>query len=163
MAVSAFLKIDTVTGESINDKHKDQIDVLSWSWGLSNAGTGQLGQGSGGGKVNVQDMSFSKYTDKATPRLVSCCCTGTHLDKATLFLEKSGEANNFLQYLQIDFEQVVISSYQTGGAADGSDRVIESISFNFKKFTMTYTPQDAKGKEGTKIPVSYDIGTNKSA
>ena len=73
MAVDMFMKIDTVEGEAQDSKHKKEIDVLSWSWGLSNAGSAHSGGGAGAGKVNVQDLSFTKWVDSSSPKLALAC------------------------------------------------------------------------------------------
>ena len=73
MAVDMFIKVGDFKGESNDKKHAEWIDVLAWSWGLSNSGTTHQGGGGGGGKANVQDLSFtqrSQYTD--------CKGTGAH-------------------------------------------------------------------------------------
>src|SRR4051794_31511408 len=84
MAVDMFMKIDDIKGESSDGSHKDEIEVLSWSWGMSQSGTAQSGTGGGAGKVNVQDLSFTKYVDKSSPNLMKLCCTGTHFKNAKL-------------------------------------------------------------------------------
>ena len=43
MAVDMFIKIDTVDGEAQDSKHKKAIDILSWSWVLSRAGSAHVG------------------------------------------------------------------------------------------------------------------------
>ena len=42
-AVDYFIKFDGIKGESADAKHKDEIDVESWSWGETHAGTGPAG------------------------------------------------------------------------------------------------------------------------
>ncbi|HYN78560.1 MAG TPA: type VI secretion system tube protein Hcp, partial [Lamprocystis sp. (in: g-proteobacteria)] len=73
MAVDMFLKLEGVTGESQDKTHTGEIDVLAWSWGLSQSGTFHTGGGGGAGKVNVQDLSFTKYIDKSSPNLMLYC------------------------------------------------------------------------------------------
>ena len=65
MAVDMFIKIDDLKGEAKDADHKDEIDVLSWGWGMNQSGTGTSAGAAGAGKVDVQDMSFTKYVDKA--------------------------------------------------------------------------------------------------
>src|SRR5687768_3555210 len=80
-AIDIFLNLHNVPGESKDAAHKDQIDVLAWSWGMSNpviAGGG----GTGGGKVSIQDISITKYFDKASPVLMTGCSAGTHYKTA---------------------------------------------------------------------------------
>ena len=45
MAVDMFIKIKGHDGESKDDKHKKQIDVLAWSWGMSQSGSFHTGGG----------------------------------------------------------------------------------------------------------------------
>ena len=81
MAVDIFIKIGDLKGESVDTKHKGEIDVLAWSWGMTQSGTTHTGSGGGAGKVNVQDLSFTKYVDKSTPNLMQYCCNGKHFPK----------------------------------------------------------------------------------
>lgn len=162
MALDIHLKIAGIEGESINEYHPNEIDVLNWSWGLTQSGTTHLGPGAGSGKVNVNDMHFSKYVDKSTPALIKASCAGTHIDTCTLVVSKAG-GDAPVEYFKIDMTEVLISSYNTGGSADGLDRVVEQISFNFRKFVITYTPQDAKGMGGGAIPAGWDVASGKAA
>jgi len=157
MAVDMFMKIDTVDGEAQDTKHKKEIDVLSWSWGMSNAGSAHAGGGAGAGKVNVQDLTFTKWVDKATPKLALACCSGKHFKDATLVVRKAGEKP--VEYLKIKMDTVFISSISTGGSG-GEDRLTENVTLNFSKVSLDYIPQDDKGASGTAIPMIWDIATN---
>lgn len=158
MAVDIFLKIAGVDGESKDDKHKKEMDILAWSWGLSNSGSAQTGGGAGAGKVNVQDVSFTKWVDAATPKLVLACCNGTHYDEATLVVRKAGGSP--VEYIKLKLQEVLITSVSTGGSG-GEDRLTENITLNFAKFNFDYTPQDDKGAAGTAIPAGWDVSGNK--
>lgn len=162
MALDIHLKIEGIEGESLNEYHSNEIDVLNWSWGLTQSGTAQLGPGAGSGKVNVNDMHFSKYVDKSTPPLIKAACAGTHIPSATLTVSKAG-GDSPVDYVKIDFTEILVSSYSTGGSSDGLDRVVEQISFNFRKFVVTYTPQDATGVGGAGSPAGWDIAAGKAA
>ena len=157
MAADMFMKIDTVDGEAQDSKHKKEIDVLSWSWDLSNAGSAHAGGGAGAGKVNVQDLTFTKWVDKATPTLSLACCSGKHFKDATLVVRKAGEKP--VEYLKIKMDTVFISSISTGGSG-GEDRLSENVTLNFSKVSLDYVPQDDKGAPGTPIPMTWDIATN---
>jgi type VI secretion system secreted protein Hcp len=157
MAVDMFLKIAGVDGESKDDKHKKEIDVLAWSWGLSNSGSAHVGGGAGAGKVNVQDLSVTKWLDAASPKLILSCANGKHYDEATLVVRKAGEKP--VEYLKIKLQEVLISSVSTGGSG-GEDRLTENVVLNFAKFNVDYTPQDEKGAPGTAIPAGWDIAAN---
>jgi type VI secretion system secreted protein Hcp len=161
MAVDMFMKIAGVDGESKDSKHPKDIDVLAWSWGMSNSGSAHVGGGAGSGKVNVQDLSFTKWVDSASPKLMLACCTGTHYSDATLVVRKAGGTNP-VEYIKIKMEEVLISSISTGGSG-GEDRLTENVTLNFGKYNMDYVPQDDKGAAGTAIPAGWDIAGNAKA
>lgn len=158
MAVDMFMKIDDIKGEASDDKHKASIDVLAWSWGLSQSGSTHHGGGSGAGKVNVQDISFTKHVDTSSPNLIRACAKGTHFKQALLTVRKAGDKP--LEYIKITLTDLIVTSISTGGSG-GEDRLTENVTLNFSKFKFEYTPQDNKGAGGGCIPVAYDISANK--
>ncbi len=159
MAVDMFLKIESppIKGEALDDKHKEEIDVLAWSWGLSNSGNAHMGGGAGAGKVNVQDLSITKYIDKASTDLFLSTCNGQHHDTVTLFVRKAG--TNPVEYLKITMNEVMITSLSTGGSG-GEDRLTENISLNFAKVKVEYTAQKADGSADKTQTVGWNIATN---
>jgi type VI secretion system secreted protein Hcp len=161
MAHDIFLKIKGVDGESQDDKHKKEIDVLSWSWGMSNSASAHVGGGAGSGKVNVQDISLTKYVDAASPVLLLACASGKHYDEATLTVRKAG-GDSPVEYLKVKMQTVFISSVSHGGTSH-DDRHTENVVLNFAKVNVDYTPQDAKGAAGTAVPMGWDIAANKKA
>ena len=161
MAVDMFIKIGDINGESVDKTHAKSIDVLAWSWGLSNSGTAHMGAGAGAGKVNVQDLSFTKYVDSASPVLLMAGCKGTHYDKAKLTVRKAGDKP--LEYIIIELDEVLVTSVSTGGSG-GEDRLTENVTLNFAKFKFSYQAQDkAGGKEGGAIDAVYNIAENDAA
>ena len=78
MAVDIILLIDGIKGETQIKEFKDKggIDVLSWNWGMTQSGTTHMGPGGGSGKVNVSDVTFTKYLDLSTPDLLKACTSG---------------------------------------------------------------------------------------
>ena len=138
MAVDMFIKIGDISGESRDKTHAGKIDVLAWSWGVSNSGTTHTGGGGGAGKANVQDLSFTKYVDKASPPLLLASMKGTHYDEATLIVRKAGGTP--LEYLKITLTEVLVTSVSTGGSG-GEDRLTENVSLNFAKIKYVYQPQ----------------------
>lgn len=153
-----FMKIGDLKGESVDNVHKGEIDVLAWSWGLSQSGTTHTGGAGGVGKVNVQDLSFTKYVDKSSPSLVLACCMGRHYADATLTVRKNG-AEPF-EYLTITMEDVLVTSLSTGGSG-GEDRISENVTLNFAKFNLSYQPQSEDGsKDGPAIEAKWDIRAN---
>jgi type VI secretion system secreted protein Hcp len=157
MAVDMFLKLDGVAGESKDKVHGKEIDVLSWSWGMSNSGTAHVGGGAGAGKVNVQDLCVSKYVDSSSPKLMLACCNGTHYANGLLTVRKAG--GNAIEYVTVKLETVLISGLTTGGSL-GEDRLTENVILNFAKVSVDYTPQKDDGSKGTAIPFAWDIAAN---
>jgi len=157
MAVDMFIKIGDVKGESVDAKHKGDIDVLSWSFGMSNSGNAHSGGGSGAGKVNVQDLSFTKWVDLSSTELALRCCTGKHYDKATLVVRKAGDKP--LEYLTITLEEVMISSVSSGGSG-GEDRLTENVSLNFANIKIEYKEQLKDGGKGADTSMSWKIAEN---
>ena len=157
MAMDMFIKIGDVKGEAKDSVHKEEIDVLAWSWGASNSGSAHVGGGAGAGKVNVQDISFTKYIDKATPDLLLATCDGKHFPEAILTVRKAGE--HPLEYLIITLTEVLVTSLSTGGSG-GEDRLTENVTLNFAKFKLAYKEQAAAGAAGAAPSVGWDIGAN---
>jgi type VI secretion system secreted protein Hcp len=157
MAVDMFLKLGDLKGESIDDTHKDETQVLAWSWGMSQSGTTHMGTGGGAGKVSVQDMSITKYIDKASPVLQLSVCNGKHFDQALLTVRKAGEKP--LEYLKITMKDVIITSISIGGSG-GEDRLTENVSLNFAEYKTEYAPQKADGSGDAAIEASYNIAKN---
>ena len=159
MAVDMFLKLDGIKGEAQDSKHKDEIDVLAWSWGVSQSGTMHTGGGGGSGKASFQDISFTKYVDLASPNLFKLCATGEHIKQANLVVRKAGKEQQ--EYLKFILTDCLVSSVSTGGSG-GEDRLTENISINFAKVRMEYYPQNKDGSLGGVMPFTYNIEKNKA-
>jgi type VI secretion system secreted protein Hcp len=113
--VDYFLKLEGVPGESQDDKHKGEIEIDSFSFGLSQPGSVAFGSGGGTGKVSFHDLSFSKKIDKASPVLLRACATGEHLKEATITVRKAGGENRSDDFLKLTLTDVLVSSYQASG------------------------------------------------
>lgn len=159
MAVDIFIKIGDITGESQDSTHKDEIDVLAWNWGMSQNGNMQMGSGGGAGKVNIQDLTFTKYLDKSTPNLMMACSSGKHYPEAKLVIRKAG-GDSSIEYTVITLKEVLISSLSTGGSRT-DDRLTEQVSLNFAQVLVDYQPQKSDGsKDGGQIKYGWNIRQN---
>jgi type VI secretion system secreted protein Hcp len=160
MAVDMYLKIDTIDGET-TDKEMSAtkaIDLLAWSWGVSNSGTTHMGGGGGSGKANFQDISCTKYIDAGSHALLGACATGEHFPKAVLTVRKAGKTQQ--PYVTITMEEVMVVAVSTGGSG-GEDRLTENITLNFAKVKFEYFQQDEKGVVSkTAKAMTYDIAAN---
>lgn len=156
MAVRFFLRIGDIKGESKDAKHKGEIEVESYSWGVSQSGTFDPGGGGGAGKASFSDFSFMMPQSVASPVLMLSCASGKHLKEALLTARRSGKAG--LDYYKLRFYDLLITSYQE--AASG-DVPMESISFNFSKMEMEYQPRNAKGALGPPVKAGWDLKSSK--
>ncbi len=160
MAVDIFLHLDKIKGESVDDKYAGEIDVLQWSWGMSQSGTTHLGPGGGAGKVNVRDLTMTKYVDMATHDLMNHCASGKHIADGFIVVRKAG--NVPLDYFRVDMKEIMVSSYETGGSGDGMDRIMETVTLNFAWYKATYASQKADGSKGPEGKAGFDIAKNKT-
>jgi type VI secretion system secreted protein Hcp len=157
MAANYFLSFEpAVEGESQQKGFEKQIEILSFSWGVSQAGGFSYGGGGGVAKANMQDLSVSFRQCAASPKLMQKCASGEHLDKAVLTALKAA-GDSAAKYLEITLEDVIISSYQTGGSGD--DVPIESMTLNFAKVTEEYFGQDDTGTAVSKGQGIWDQRT----
>jgi type VI secretion system secreted protein Hcp len=158
VAADIFAKLGDIKGESLDDKHKDQIELLSWSWGVSNAGSRPAGSGGGTGKATFHDLSFTHKIDKASPLLLRGCATGQHLKEATITRRKAGKGQQ--EFLIIKMNDVIITSVVE---SDGGDGPSERVTLAFAKVDIEYRPQKSDGSVQAGIHFKYDIKANKEA
>ena len=154
-----FLKLDGVEGEAHDDKHKNEIDLESWSWGETQTGTHGAGGGGGAGKVAMQDFHFVMRVNKASPKLMLACATGQHIKEGILTCRKAGKEQQ--EFLKVKFTDLLVSSYQTGGSANGDVVPLDQISLNFAKIEVEYKEQKADGTLGGAVKAGYDLKANK--
>jgi type VI secretion system secreted protein Hcp len=157
MAADCFLLLDGIKGESADDKHKGEIDIESFSWGLAQSGSGNRGSGSGTGKVEVNDIHITKQVDKSSPTLQLSCASGKHIAKGKISVRKAG-GDNPLDYLTFDLEGVFISSYQIGHSSGNVPS--ETIALNFVKVKTEYWTQSDKGAKGENANFAWDVAKN---
>jgi type VI secretion system secreted protein Hcp len=160
MAFDAFLKIDGIPGESTDDKHKDWIEVLSYSWGVSQTASASASTSGGATheRADFQDFSIAKTLDKASPKLALACADGTHIKLVTLELCRAG--GDKVKYMEYKMSNCIVSSDSVGGGGGGEPT--ESVSFNYGKIEWTYTQQKrADGSGGGQVAAGWDLQTNK--
>ncbi|HET9345920.1 MAG TPA: type VI secretion system tube protein Hcp [Candidatus Limnocylindrales bacterium] len=158
MATDIFAKIGTILGDSTDVKHKNEIDVLSWAWGVTQSGTMAHGGGGGAGKANFNDLTFTHQVDKATPLLLKSCATGSHIPEATITVRKAGKGQQ--EYLIIKMSDVLITGVAMSVAVDGPTSA-ENVTLQFAKVDLEYRPQKADGSLEPGIHFKYDIKANK--
>ena len=157
MASDIFAKLGDIKGESLDSKHKDEVEVLSWSWGVTQSGTAQ-GGGGGAGKANFNDFNFTHFVDKASPVLMRACATGEHIKEATITVRKAGKGQQ--EFLIIKMYDIFVTAVASSGAGDTAANA-ESVALRFAKVDLEYKPQKPDGSLDAGIHFKYDIKTNK--
>ncbi len=158
MASNIFAKIGNIKGESADAKHKDEIEILSWSWGVSQSGSAGHAGGGGAGKASFHDFSFTHHVDKASPLLMKACATGTHIPEATITVRKAGKGQQ--EYLSIKTTDVLITSVEI--SVGDEPATAESVTLQFAKVDLEYRAQKPDGSLEPGLHFTYDIKAGKT-
>ena len=153
MASDIFAKLGDIKGESLDSKHKDEIEVLSYSWGVNNSGSMAHGSGGGEGKASFHDISFVHHVDKSSPVLFQACATGLHIKEATITHRKAGKEQ--YEYMIVKMNDVIVTGVTHGGSGDG--HATENVSLSFAKVALEYKPQKPDGSLDAGIFFKYDL------
>jgi len=160
--VQYFLKIDGIPGESTDDKHKGELELSSFSMGESNSGTiTSATGGAGAGKVSFHDFNFTTRFSKASPKLMFACAAGEHIRSAVMTARKNGGRGGGFEFLFVKLNDVLVSSFQTGGSGDGIP--LDAVSFAFAKVEVDYKEQKATGALGAVTSFVWNLVENKQA
>lgn len=157
MAVDYFLKLDGIQGESTDSKHKDQIELASFSWGAAHSGSAATGGGAGAGKATVKDLRFVQRTQKSTPQLLGKLMAGQHIKSGILTGRKS--TKDQIEFIKIELTDVLVTSYDVTAE---DDLPVEEIGLSFAAFKLTYVPSSASGAAGTPVSMGWDLKQNKA-
>lgn len=158
MTMSIFARIGTIKGESRDARHKDEIEVLSWAWGLSQSGTTGHGGGAGSGKVSFHDFNFIHPIDKASPLLMKACATGEHIRDATITVRKAG--NSQQDDLIITMTDLLVTGVSPSVSVEDDAR-IEGVVLAFRKVDLEYKPQKPDGTLDVGVHFTYDLKAHK--
>jgi len=156
MAVDFYLKLDGIQGEATDASFKDQVKLLTFSWGgTQRSSVAAGGAGSGAGKVDLADLSITKYYDKSSAPLFKSLVQGTHVQTGVLSAVKAGAGGS--PFLKISLGELFV----TGIHVSASDEVpTESVSFSYRSIRVEYSSQDSQGNLTATGPVNYDLSTN---
>jgi len=157
MAVDYFLKLDGIQGESADANHKNEIQIMSFSWGASQTSSVSGTGGSGAGKADLSDFSIMTYFDKATPKFFKSIVQGTHIATGTMSAVKSG--GNGKPYLKVDFKELFVSSLQISAS---SEIPTVSLSFTYNEIKIDYSVQDEKGTLASIGAITHNLKGNQT-
>jgi type VI secretion system secreted protein Hcp len=157
MPSDTFLKLGDIKGESLDATHKDEIEVESFSWGVTNQGSMSSGSGGGAGKASFHELSFVHQLDRSSPVLMQGCATGTAYKEATITLRKSGKGQQ--EYLTIKLTEVMISGVTFNN--NPLETLTENVTLAFAKVAYEYKPQKGDGSLDAGIQFKYDVKAQK--
>jgi type VI secretion system Hcp family effector len=162
MALDAYIKIDGISGEALDDKHKNWIEIDGYHFGShqSTTATASSAGGASSGRTTLTNLTFTKFLDSASCRLMEACCAGDHLKEVRLTLNRAGADK--LKYFEIILEEVIISEY-TQNASSGVP--VEIVQLNYGRIKTVYTQQKrTDGSGGGNVAGGWDrIGNKKYA
>ena len=160
MSFNAFLQVDGIKGESTDAGHKDWIDVLSYSHGVSMPVSMTAGALSAG-RSDHQNFSIVKHLDASSPDLAKACCAGKHIAKIVLDIARLIQDNQTV-FMTYTMEDVMVASVRPGGSCAGTETVpLEEVSFAYNKITWKYTKYDVKGGSAGSSSPYWNVGENK--
>jgi type VI secretion system secreted protein Hcp len=169
MTVDYFLKIEGIEGDSRDDKHANEIELISYDWQETQSGSFAQGGGGGAGKVHMEAFKFVMPTCKASPKLMLFCANGKHIESAVLTCRKAGGDQQ--EFYSIKMSDIIVSKFRTmshqttlttgiEGIADG--RPTDEVCLTFGKIEFEYKPQKADGALDTPVKAGYNLTANKA-
>jgi type VI secretion system secreted protein Hcp len=158
MAVDMFLKIDGIPGESTDNSHKDEIDILSYTWGETQPPTASSASGASAGRVVMQDFHFAMRVNKASAKLFLACASGAHIRNAILTVRRPGASP--VEFLKWTLTDVTVASYQTASNVPTGEPPLDQISLRFAKIEVEYRPVKPDGSPDAPIKTGWDQQAN---
>ena len=157
MAVDMFLKLDGIAGGSTNAAHKDEIEILSFSWGVSNSAPVAATGGGGAGKALAGDASFVIRSSLAAPPLFLACATGKHI-KSGIFVIENPAAQRAFRFYQLSLTDILVSSFQSGGS--NADVPFDSFSLAYRTLRVRFNEASPTGAVGRFTDAAFDFVHN---
>jgi type VI secretion system secreted protein Hcp len=158
-----YLQIDGIPGEALDDKHKDWIEILSYSHIMDQptSNTRSSAGGAATGRTVHGDFVIEKYLDKASPKLYEAVSNGKHIKKMKLEVCRAGGGQ--LKYFEVTLEEVLISNITLEKPRDGETVPYERVSLNYGKIEWIYTQQKRQdGSGGGNVTAKYDLLAGKA-
>jgi type VI secretion system secreted protein Hcp len=161
MASDMFLKLEGIDGESTDDKHKGEMEILSFSWGCnSQASIGSASTGGGASKATFQEFQITKMADLASPKMALISANGGHIKTGKISIRKAGGDAGQMDYQTYELETIFITGMQFSSGGDGL--TVESLTLAPTKFKWKYSQQDDTGALTGNTQVYVDRATNKA-
>ncbi len=151
-AVDLFIKITAQTqgwikGESGDAKHKDEIDVHSYTWGVKNSIDPTTGLAVGKRRYSV--LKFLARSQASTPGILRACCTNETLKTVVLTCRKAGGKQ--VEYMTWTLTNAHAAEVNSGYLVPDDITPYDEVSLTFQKIELDYKPQKADGSLGAGI------------
>lgn len=162
---ATFLKLGDIKGESTDAKHKDQIDILSFtqSWINTYEGGAGGGGGAGAGKMQCGAITLMKEIDMSSPLLLKGVATGQHYKDAVISFQSTNSiGRTATDYYTITMDTVFVTELSQTDERD-PNRIFEKLVLNAQVFTFKFQPQNAKGTFGDPVTFQWDCSQNKGS
>lgn len=150
-----FIKIDGIAGESQDATHANEIEVLGWSWNVTQKSSMHSGSGGGAAKASVSDLHFTHMIDRASPNLASYCFQGKHIPKVLLTMRKAGGLP--LEFLKITMFDVIVTHVEP---AAGAGLALEHVALSFARMKKEYAVQSVMGGSQGTVTALIDVKQN---
>jgi type VI secretion system secreted protein Hcp len=112
VASRAFLRVEGILGEAVDERHKDWIEVLSYEWSLGS-------------------FSVLHPIDKASPQLYLAYATGKFIPEIVVEVVSQAE---IVEYRVAD---VILLSIQQTAREQGGSELFEEVVFGYGKISVT--------------------------
>jgi type VI secretion system secreted protein Hcp len=157
--VDIFMKLDSIKGESKDEKHRGEIDVFAYHLKVDQEGTRHVGSGGGAGKATFQDLTITCQVDTSTTDLFQCCASGKHIANGVLTLRKAGDKP--LEFFVATLIDIIVSSVEFHAPNSDEPRHLVDVKLNYAKVKLKYYPQSDSGAAGVPTEGGWDIAANK--
>ncbi len=141
MALDIFLRLDTITGESVDRVFRGQTALHSVTSGLHAPVEVGTSAGAGTGRAMADRLVVTKWADSTSPLLAKALTTGTELATGRVSFRNPVDG---LVFLTMDLNHVFVSDIQSG-TSPGDDRPGEQVTLAFGEIRSTYTRKNPDG------------------
>lgn len=156
MAIDMFQQVDGASGESADANHSGFSDIVSLSWGASQAAS-ISGGGGGSGKVSFSDLTVTATMDKATSSILKHCASGKHIPNVKISICKAGGTQ--IEYSTIVLKDVLVTGVQFAGTSGGESMQV-NYSYQAAKVEQHYWVQGKDGSKGAESQMGWDVKQN---
>jgi type VI secretion system secreted protein Hcp len=150
--------VPNVTGGSVVAAFAGWFDLVDFNLSATVA-VSSGGTGTGGSAGKAQWVARAAlHVQKGSPLLLADADTGKVLSSVKFEVARS--LSPLTVPLQVTLTNAIITSVDTSALGPGDQAPAETLTFNFTKVTVDFTPQNADGTAGAVTEVSFDLSTN---